>query len=71
MSEMVELVAASLREANPGLVNPEAWPWLTLARAAIAAMRVPTEAMKAAAHDNVQGEHYDLAWFHMIDEALK
>lgn len=45
MSEMVERVALALRESVPGLVNPEAWPWELMARAAITAMREPTSAM--------------------------
>jgi hypothetical protein len=31
-------VAAALKAAMPGLINPEAWPWKILARAAIEAM---------------------------------
>jgi hypothetical protein len=37
-NEMVERVAVALRASMPGLQNPEAWPWETVARAAIAAM---------------------------------
>lgn len=35
----VEAVARALRGAMPGLVNPEAWPRETLARAAIDEVR--------------------------------
>lgn len=38
MSSKVERVAAALQASMPGLVSPEAWPWLTMAEAAIAAM---------------------------------
>lgn len=36
--EKRERVASAIRAAVPGLINPEAWPWLTLAEAAINAI---------------------------------
>ena len=33
--ELIEKVAAVLRDAMPGLINPEAWPWKKLAEAAV------------------------------------
>jgi hypothetical protein len=36
--KMVEVVAEALRGAMPWLVQPEAWPWLTLAKAALGAL---------------------------------
>lgn len=35
----IEDVAAALKASLPGLINTEAWPWLTMAEAAIRAMR--------------------------------
>lgn len=37
-SKLVADVAKGIREAVPGLVNPEAWPWRTMAEAAMKAM---------------------------------
>lgn len=72
MSEIVERVAESLRASMPGLVNPEAWPWETLARAAIEAMREPTQEIINAGSDYMPGAGYsEGAWRAMIDECLR
>lgn len=55
MSEMVERVVASLRAKRRELIHqPLDRVWLDLARAAIEAMREPTEAMKAAGSEPCQ-----------------
>jgi hypothetical protein len=74
MSEMVERVARAIAKrqgeimlgADPATqtADPRA-----LARAAIAAMREPTEAMKAVTSENTWHAVQD--WQAMIDEALK
>lgn len=81
--ELVERVAAALRNNKASLSNPEAE---ALARAAIAAMREPTEAMITAllgaesemgrfgyGHDSqfADRKQFDEGWRAMIDEALK
>lgn len=72
MSEMVERVAESLRASMPGLTNPEAWPWKTLARAAIEAMREPTEDMADAGAIETNSEEDAIeCWKAMIEEALR
>lgn len=66
MSEMVDRVAKGLCEQMPSLGSPSAPMVVSLARAAIAAMRNPTEAMRDEAEHSA-GCAYDV----MIDEALK
>lgn len=71
MSEMIERVAVAIRKVNAetiGLTYTE----LTreMARAAIAAMREPTDAM-AFAVDGDWGPQLEDNWRKMIDEALK
>lgn len=70
MSEMIERVAGAIVENNMRLSWEEA---RDLARAAIKAMRDPTDEMKAAADVSVSGEFYppDMTWELMIDAALK
>lgn len=83
MSEMVERVAAAMVDAD---FDVDSWRHVdenmkdrlrAMARAAIAAMREPTEAMVASGlAENGRGagtyEDYTLdAWQAMIDEALK
>jgi hypothetical protein len=68
MSEMVERVAVALQSAIPGLVNPEAWPWITMAHAAIEAMREPTDTMLIASLWEPEGAKQE--WQSMIDAAL-
>lgn len=73
MSEMVERVAKRLYEKIHSSPIPPNWGmvvglggqhvWLDLARAAIEAMREPTEAMRPAQTKEI--------WQIMIDEALK
>ena len=88
MSEMVERVAraiadavydaikAALFETRENYVDQN-WPkFATDARAAIAAMREPTEAMAARGYDMYDPEHDsgpgpDEFWRAMIDEALR
>jgi len=69
---MIDRVAHALKDSMPGLQSPEAWPWRTMAIAAIEAMRTPTEAMvqavrASAPYDRDSAE----TWPIMIDEALK
>lgn len=80
MTEMVERVARALasQRANP---YGDWKPWVKFARAAIAAMREPTEAMVNAAYDSFDwgppmvGPRDDAmpkpVWQTMIDEAMK
>jgi hypothetical protein len=83
MSEMVERVARILFDANEGKYvlerEPKAWEYATpiarlffetVARAAINAMREPTEAMRDACHRFDQ-ECDSNVYSHMIDTALK
>jgi hypothetical protein len=78
MSEMVERVARAIYAAGK---DDYAWPWDELnetrkegvrdvARAAIAAMREPTEAMLQAGSDIAHVVTLD-DWEYMIDEALE
>jgi len=88
MSEMVERVAEAmwwqLAQKVPGLdrsswaiaaVHPSDEPqehWRTLARAAIEAMREPTDAIMLAAFEpDGEVEFARAVWKTMIDEALK
>jgi len=66
MSEMVDRVAMALRGQKIG--TKVLWTYEDLARAAIEAMREPTDAMVMATDH--AGDIYD-AWRDMIDEALK
>ena len=77
MSEMVERVAMALCDERwrgdwPKLNEGEREDWRGAARAAIAAMREPIEAMINSAHDRIAGEG-EIAdvWRAMIDEALR
>lgn len=68
MSEMVERVARVLSERHSVDLAMGAIVWEDMARAAIEAMREPTEAMER------KGDESDLSifvWQAMIDEALK
>lgn len=75
MSEMIERVARALYGASP--FRSEAGPYEAqtpayrqvceaLARAAIHAMREPTEAMRTCTSETIPA----YAWVHMIDAAL-
>ena len=74
MSEMIERVAAAIRDA-------EQMHWNDMARAAIEAMREPTDEMRAAVENDASIQHGlddcnqhdipDEAWRLMIDAALK
>jgi hypothetical protein len=74
MSEMIERVAAALKQRArlhqiTILVEADA---MDLAKAAIEAMREPTEAMKLAPPDvNFGPEDAAFAWKQMIDAALE
>jgi hypothetical protein len=75
MSEMVERVASAVSEAMmdcSGIEYREEEPRI-VARAAIKAMRVPTQAMFEAgqAGDNWSQMDARLIWRAMIDEALR
>jgi hypothetical protein len=83
-SEMVERVALAMQEAaeGPVMFSANFWPdsnrpdaaYTKLARAAIAAMREPTEAMIEASNrewDGRMSHRSSGAWQAMIDEALK
>lgn len=77
MSEMVERVADAL--AGKSRIETTRTYWLTMARAAIAAMREPTEAMSSVQYYADFGEKglqlspddQSGIWRAMIDEALK
>lgn len=74
--DMVERVAKAL---HAGSDSPTEWfdyetdreYWRDQARAAIAAMREPTEAMCAAAEATGDHWYFDDSWAAMIDAALK
>jgi hypothetical protein len=72
MSEMMERVALAIAETVAG---PGAQPkgnWLVAARAAIAAMREPTQPMRGVGElADVDGLRFELVWQAMIDAALK
>jgi len=76
-NEMIERVAKELQASMPGLVHPEAWPWITMAKAAIKAMREPTEKMKTLVTDEIVitdkcyycGGHIE-GWRAMIDAVI-
>lgn len=78
MSEMIEKVAKAIRgrridlaghiQANP--LDPANGFEMALARAAIGAMREPTEAMRFAGIINNFGNYADVAYQAMIDEAV-
>lgn len=86
MSEMIEIVARALFERREEFraeqytsygrlswaESPEHWKQELRgdARAAIAAMRDPTEAMIDTAFEDLHPIHV-LVWYKMIDEALK
>jgi hypothetical protein len=67
---MVERVAEALREAYR---EPETRPYIEMARAAIAAMREPTEEMVLAGNEKASYDYGAAreSWSAMIDEALK
>jgi hypothetical protein len=73
-SEMVERVTRAMSAADP--MGPE-YPvqlqfYIPMARAAIAAMREPTEDMKAVGASQMRTyNESDDVWQAMIDEALK
>lgn len=73
MSEMVERVAKALGESVPGLIFPDAWPWETMARAALEAMREPTDEMARIGLYLTEGSDPDFKdiWRQMINKALK
>ena len=77
MSEMVDRVAMAVHDAlgNPEDIEAKAG-CLEIARAVIAAMREPTEAMVMSApfsYDFGEGDKWSVRvlWRRMIDEALK
>lgn len=80
MSEMIDRVAKAICRAEIGSIGPygfdleetgqqSAAHWRSLARAAIAAMREPTQVMLDAGWDSRSVPRY--CWENMIDEALK
>lgn len=81
MTEVVKRVAYAIWLKKPGgstllpfHLQPDHDQYIKQARAAIGAMREPTEAMEiAAGRDNLRGDHYapGEAWRIMIDEALR
>lgn len=76
MSEMVERVAKAIASKQPPLsdrvLSMHAEQALfEMARAAIEAMRVPTEAMIEEAWADARAEDAAAVWKAMIDEALK
>lgn len=77
MSEMVERVACAVGDAIEGreidpFLYPEAFDhYEKIARAAIAAMREPTETMWDHGASNMQWHSATRVWQAMIDEALK
>jgi len=76
MSEAINMtdhVAKAIYKARPEQMHGFRYDdAVVLARAAIAAMREPTEAMLAEAFDNLVGEETCARiWREMIDEALK
>jgi hypothetical protein len=73
MAEMIERVSRAIRDAEDNMAND----WLDVARAAIEAMREPTDEMLSAAgtrrpvDDEVMGPDHPWAlWDSMIDAAL-
>ncbi len=83
MSEMIERVARAICDADQGITNEQVDIWETLARAAIEAMREPTEAMyMRAGNTNVSNRAPNAryirigdvaaveAWLTMVDVAL-
>lgn len=38
LKRKTEVVAKAIKDSLPGLVHPEAWPWVTMAEAAIKAI---------------------------------
>lgn len=81
MSEMVERVAvvlATIERAKRSSIKPEDNPnyapfWVAVARAAIASMREPTEALSEAMNAHASNGTVDWRDLHnaMIDEVLK
>jgi hypothetical protein len=81
MSEMIERMAKAMCDAHiPGSWQTAEWPqrhhYIDQARAAIEAIREPTQAMIAAACDDFDKrgrgqQSYTHIWQAMIDEALK
>lgn len=73
MSKMVEQVARALaKHADDSFEDAPAGFWEDFARAAIAAMREPTEAMVKEGNKYTDwASGADDAWEVMIDEALK
>jgi hypothetical protein len=82
MAEMIDRVARAIGEVYDGLADPELTPnnWARAAlaaRAAVDAMREPTDQMITAGWNNTNRpieDHedlYDIAYRAMIDEALK
>jgi len=79
MSEMVERVAKAIHQERFG--GKLIWghypdsekACLEEARAAVEAMREPTESMISKGYDHVDygGAHIESAWRAMVDEALK
>lgn len=63
MNEMIEKVAKAIYEAEN-----KKWNYKDLAKAAIAAMREPTEGMMKASLKTGGRKHL---WYSMIDAALK
>jgi hypothetical protein len=73
MAEMIERVSRAIRDAEDNMAND----WLDVARAAIEAMREPTDEMLSAAgtrrpvDDEVMGPDHPWAlWDSMTDAAL-
>ena len=79
MSEMIERVAEAIQNRRREMLAAKGGPILIepieLARAAIEAMREPTEAMKERGFqytaDPCWPDDVGRAWRHMIDEALR
>lgn len=74
MSEMVERVATAMARAakdNWDIPPQSEQTWRELARAAIEAMREPTEAMLSAGEPWSESNGLWRSWGAMIDEALE
>jgi hypothetical protein len=69
MSNMIERVARAMCAADGGSQEVDVHHYLDMARAAIEAMREPTEAMCEAA-DAVECNQPECIWQAMIDAAL-
>lgn len=70
IERVASAIARSARAVGGGYVSGDEFPWEDAARAAIAAMREPTEAMVAEARRNNHPRDEE-TWRTMIDAALK